>query len=143
MFYLELDIYKTQEYLKEQGCDFSLGAIDFIEDELRWFQETNIPVIDIDLIKGRYEECSLLKFCELMDMEYDNFEVEDMEKWFSNFIDENMSMESYLKTSDNLYKVLGKVNEKTLSEIVRDYCDARNMSYRIIKNNSIVFDWES
>ena len=119
-----------------------MGAINFIEDELRWFQETNIPIIDIDLIKGRYEECSLLKFCELMDMEYDNFEVEDMERWFFNFIDENMSMEGYLKTSDNLYKVLNKVDEKTLSEIVRDYCDARSMSYRIIANNSIVFDWE-
>lgn len=143
MFYLELDIYETQEYLKEHGCNFSSGAIDFIEDELRWFQETNIPIIDIDLIKGRYEECSLLKFCELMDLEYDNFEVEDMERWFSDFIDENMSMESYLKTSDNLYKVLGRVDEKTLSEIVRDYCDARSMSYRIINGNNIVFDWES
>lgn len=143
MFYLELDIYETQEYLREHGCNFSSGAIDFIEDELRWFQETNIPIININLIKGRYEECSLLKFCELMDMEYDNFEVEDMERWFSDFIDENMSMESYLKTSDNLYKVLGRVDEKTLSEIVRDYCDARSMSYRIIANNSIVFDWES
>lgn len=104
----------------------------------------NTPILDIDLIKGRYEECSLLKFCELMDLEYDNFEVEDMEKWFSDFIDENISMENYLETPDNLYKVLGKVDEKTLLEIVEDYCDARSMSYRIINGgNSIVFDWES
>lgn len=143
MFYLELDIYETQGYLKKQGCDFSLGAIDFIGDELKWFYEINIPIIDIDLIKGRYEECSLLKFCELMDLEYDNFEPEDMERWFSDFIDENMSMESYLKTSDNLYKVLSKVDERTLSEIVQDYCDTRNMNYRIINGNNIVFDWES
>ena len=143
MFYLELDIYETQEYLKKQGCDFSLGAIDFIEDELKWFNEVNIPILDIDLIKGRYEECSILKFCELMDLEYDNFEIENMEKWFSNFIDEDISIENYLKTSDNLYKVLSKVDKKTLSEIVQDYCDARSMSYRIINGDSIIFDWES
>lgn len=143
MFYLELDIYEAQEYLKKQGCDFSLGAIDFIEDELKWFNEVDIPILDIDLIKSRYEECSILKFCELMDLEYDNFEIEDMEKWFSNFIDEDISIENYLKTSDNLYKVLGKVDKKTLSEIVQDYCDARSMSYRIINGDSIIFDWES
>ena len=143
MFYLELDIYETQEYLKKQGCDFSLEAIDFIEDELKWFNEVDIPILDIDLIKGRYEECSLLKFCELMDLEYDNFEPEDIEKWFSNFIDEDISIENYLKTSDNLYKVLSKVDEKTLSEIVQDYCDARSMSYRIINGDSMIFDWES
>lgn len=143
MFYLELDIYETQEYLKKYDCDFSLGAIDFIGDELKWFNETDIPIIDIDLIKSRYEECSLLKFCELMDLEYDNFELEDMERWFSDFIDENISMESYLKTSNNLYKVLNKVDETTLSEIVQDYCNARSMSYRIINGDNIIFDWES
>lgn len=143
MFYLELDIYETQEYLKKYDCDFSLAVIDFIESELKWFSELNIPVIDIDLIKNRYEECSLLKFCELMDLEYDNFELEDMERWFSDFIDENMSIENYLKTSNNLYRILSKVDEKTLSEIVQDYCDARSMSYLIINGNNIVFDWES
>lgn len=143
MFYLELNIYETQEYLKKYDCDFSLGAIDFIGDELKWFNETDIPIIDIDLIKSRYEECSLLKFCELMDLEYDNFELEDMERWFSDFIDENISMESYLKTSNNLYKVLNKVDETTLSEIVQDYCNARSMSYRIINGDNIIFDWES
>ena len=143
MFYLELNIYETQKYLKKYDCDFSLGAIDFIGDELKWFNETDIPIIDIDLIKSRYEECSLLKFCELMDLEYDNFELEDMERWFSDFIDENISMESYLKTSNNLYKVLNKVDETTLSEIVQDYCNARSMSYRIINGDNIIFDWES
>jgi hypothetical protein len=143
MFYLELDIYETQEYLKKYDCDFSLGAIDFMGDELKWFNETDIPIIDIDLIKSRYEECSLLKFCELMDLEYDNFELEDMERWFSDFIDENISMESYLKPSNNLYKVLNKVDETTLSEIVQDYCNARSMSYRIINGDNIIFDWES
>lgn len=143
MFYLELNIYETQEYLKKYDCDFSLGAIDFIGDELKWFNETDIPIIDIDLIKSRYEECSLLKFCELMDLEYDNFELEDMERWFSDFIDENISIESYLKTSNNLYKVLNKVDETTLSEIVQDYCNARSMSYRIINGDNIIFDWES
>lgn len=144
MFYMELDNEQVRHLLQDEyNVIFSSEAINWIEDELRWFNECETPVLNINLIKSRYEECSLLKFCELMDLEYDNFEVEDMERWFLGLVDENTSMESYLKKSDNLYNLLSKVDEKTLLEIVEDYCDARSMSYRIISGQSIVFDWES
>lgn len=148
MFYMELDNEQVKNLLQDEyGIIFSSEAIDFIEDEMSWSNngEGGIPIFDVDLITNRYVECSLSKFFEEIYLNFEDLDFLDEEyidQIFGNYIPDYTDTESYLKDDSNFYFTIKSLPYDELRNLIESYCDYAGMSYLILENGNIIFDFE-
>lgn len=141
MFYMELDNEQVRHLLQDEyNVIFSSEAIDWIEDEISCYdcECRGIPIFDVDLITSKYKECSLRDFFEDLDF----LDEEDIDQIFGNYIPDYTDVESYLKDTGNFYLTIKSLSYYELKNLIESYCDYVGISYLMLENGNIVFDYE-